>query len=214
MTKNFIYYHNGKEYQVIVTEKKMRSIRYRYRDGSFVVSTPKRTPQKTITQGLDKFFDRLITNNPHHSGLTNDSLILLGKKISLQSEGKINFTDGSQIIYEDRNDLEKKLKKWFLNYITVRHRYYESLMRTCMNRVTVRKMFSRYGSNSIKLKHITYSTILMHYDKEIIDSVIIHELAHCFEANHGDKFYRIVYKYCPNYKKLHNNLRKGNYSND
>ena len=110
--------------------------------------------------------------------------------------------------------LEKKLKKWFLKYITYRHREYEKKMKTCMNKVRVRKMFTRYGSNSVGRKSITYSTILMHYSSDVIDSVIVHELAHCFEHNHGPNFYKIVRKYCPNYDDLHTRLKKGVYSND
>ena len=82
------------------------------------------------------------------------------------------------------------------------------------NKVRIRKMTTRYGSNSLSNKSITYSTILMHYQVDIIDSVIIHELAHCYVSNHSQEFYKIVYKFCPNYKKLHNNLKKGNYEND
>ena len=39
-------------------------------------------------------------------------------------------------------------------------------------------MYTRYGSNSIGKKSITYSTILMHYSPDVIDSVIVHEIAH------------------------------------
>ncbi len=214
MTSSFVYTKDGVNYAVSLTTKRTRTIRYRYRDGGFVVTAPLLTSKATIIQGLDKFFDRLTKENPHCTGFGDDYVYLLGHKIAIQSEGKINFSDGSSIIYESHEELEKKLKKWFLKYITIRHRQIEKEMKTYENKVRVRKMYTRYGSNSITHKSITYSTILMHYDKAIIDSVIVHELAHCFQSNHGDKFYKIVYKYCPNYKELHKNLRKGNYQND
>ena len=72
--------------------------------------------------------------------------------------------------------------------------------------VKVRQMKSRYGSNNKSSKAITYSLVLLHYSPEIIDSVIIHELAHCFVYNHGDNFYKVVYKYCPNYDMLRKKL--------
>ena len=214
MVLRFNYIHEDKIYPVILTKKKMKSIRYKYRDGTFVISAPFLTSQETIIRGIDKFYDRLITDNPHHSGFTDDYIYLLGKKIRLESEGKINFSDGSVILYENKIELEKKLKKWFLKYITIRHRRIEKEMKSYINKVRVRKMFTRYGSNSITNKSITYSTILMHFTPDVIDSVIVHEIAHCFVSDHSDKFYKIVYKYCPNYKYLHDKLRKGIYNDD
>ena len=214
MTSQFIYTKDGKSYPVIVNKKNIRSIRYKYRDGGFVISASYLTSKEKIIQGLDKFFDRLTKENAHYSGITDNYVYLLGKKISIQSEGKINFTDGSTLVYESQEDLMKQLKKWFLKYITYRHRQIEKSMKCHENKVRVRNMYTRYGSNSISNKSITYSLILMHYSPEIIDSVIVHELAHCFETRHNDKFYKVVYKYCPNYDELHYKLRKGIYSND
>ena len=124
----------------------------------------------------------------------------------------MNFSDGGVLKYKDREQLEKKLKKWFLEYITSRNQYYEQVMgiRTPY-KVRVRKMTTRYGSNSKSTHSITYSMVLMHYSCEIIDSVIVHELAHHFVRDHSKKFYNVVYQYCPNYKALHKRLRKGEF---
>ena len=78
-------------------------------------------------------------------------------------------------------------------------------------RITIRKMTSRYGSNSKTSKHITFATILLHYSLPIIDSVVVHELAHIEVFDHSKKFYDVVYKYCPDYDVLHKKLRKGEY---
>ena len=214
MVSSFIYVHGDKSYPVSLTTKRVKSIRYRYRDGGFIVTAPILTSKQTIIKGLDKFYDRLTSQNPHCSGQTDSFIYLLGKKIALQSEGKINFSDGSSLIYHNKEELDKKLKKWFLNYIAYRHRAYEKKMKSYENKVRVRKMYTRYGSNSIGKKSITYSTILMHYSPDVIDSVIVHEIAHCFEIGHNAKFYKIVEKYCPNYDYLHEKLRKGIYSDD
>ena len=214
MVTNFVYTKNNESYPVKLTTKRIKSIRYRYRNGGFEVSAPYLTSKATIIQGIDKYFDRLTKENPHCSGLTEKYVYLLGKKIPLEQEGKINFSDGSSIIYHSQDELEKKLKKWFLKYMSIRHRNYEKIMKTYENKVRVRKMYTRYGSNSIGNKSITYSTILMHYSPSIIDSVIIHELVHCFIQDHSNKFYKLVYKYCPNYNYLHEKLRKGIYEDD
>ena len=66
-----------------------------------------------------------------------------------------------------------------------------------------------FGSNSSRTHTLSFQINIMHYSEEIIETVVIHELAHEFERNHGKKFYNIVYKYCPRYKELQKKLKKG-----
>ena len=103
------------------------------------------------------------------------------------------------ISFKDPDELLKKLRKYFLEYMHVRTVLLAERMKAPYYTVKVRQMRSRYGSNNRAKKTITYSLTLLHYSQKIIDSVIIHELAHCFVYDHGDNFYQIVYKYCPEY---------------
>ncbi len=209
----FIYKYQDKEYPVIITRKRMRSIRYTFRDGTFYVSAPYMFAGKgRIVDGLDRFAARLIKADTRSKARGEDYIYLLGTKVQIQKEGEINFTDETTIKYKNGEDLDKKLKKWFLKYIENRHRYYEKLMEIKKPyKVKVRKMSTRYGSNSSQTHSITYSLVLMHYTSDVIDSVIVHELAHDKVHNHSNKFYDVVYKYCPEYDKLHKRLRKGEF---
>ena len=212
MEKQFIYEHEGKEYIVYVTYKtRMRSIRYYYRSGHFLISCPLFVRKKTLVEGLDKFFDRLVKEDPRNTAEGEDFIFIFGNKFSISERGSIPFSNGESLVYKSRDDLKRKLHKWFLQYLTVRTEYYEGLMGIKPYKVRLRKMSSRYGSNSSMTHSITYSTILIHYSKEIIDSVIVHELAHQFQRNHSQKFYDKVLEYCPNYKTLHKKLGKGEF---
>ena len=94
--------------------------------------------------------------------------------------------------------------------MTKRTRYYEKVMDIEKPyKVRVKNMSSRYGSNSSQTHAVSYAMILMHYTVDVIDSVVVHELAHDKVKNHSKKFYDVVYKYCPNYKVLDRRLRKG-----
>ena len=48
----------------------------------------------------------------------------------------------------------------------------------------------------------------MCFPKEVIDTVVVHELCHHFRFDHSPKFYALVYTYCPEYKSLHRYLTK------
>ena len=43
---------------------------------------------------------------------------------------------------------------------------------------------------------------------EIIDYVVVHELAHIKEKNHSKAFYTVIEKYMPDYKDRRNRLKE------
>ena len=58
----------------------------------------------------------------------------------------------------------------------------------------------RLGSCSASGR-ISYSFRLMQYPDEVIDYVVVHELAHRKEMNHSPRFYAIVERYLPDYRR-------------
>ena len=73
-------------------------------------------------------------------------------------------------------------------------------------------MKTRHGSNSYYKDHLSFALTLVHYSYPIIDSVIIHELAHDIHFDHSKAFYQTVYQYCPNYKALSKALNSKDFS--
>ena len=75
-------------------------------------------------------------------------------------------------------------------------------------KVKVKKMTSRYGSNSSRTRSIAFTTSLIHYSSYIIDAIIVHELAHDFYRDHSKNFYNVVFKYYPDYNIYIKKLKK------
>ena len=113
--------------------------------------------------------------------------------------------------YRTNEELNKILKRLLNRYIDARFPYFVNLMHVDKNKYKyhIQNTSTRYGSNSSRTNRILFSLDLVHFSFEIIDSVIVHELAHDFQRNHSDKFYEIVYRYCPNYNELRNKMVKG-----
>ncbi len=65
--------------------------------------------------------------------------------------------------------------------------------------VTITSAQKRYGSCSSRGR-ISYSYRLMQFPEEVIDYVVVHELAHRLEMNHSSRFYAIVARYLPDYR--------------
>ena len=198
----FVYKYKNKDYLVHVTIKRQRNIYYRYKEDGFYVTAPYFTTQKTIVMGLEKFGERLLNQ---HAKLTNnfsveeDYFYLLGEKYSL-----------SEFNLQNTMDFQHFLQEKALFFITELVRKNEKIMGISRPyKVKVRDTKRQYGSNSKQTHTLSFQINLVHYSKEIIESVVIHELAHDFERNHGKNFYNIVYSYCPNYKELQRKLKKG-----
>ncbi len=66
--------------------------------------------------------------------------------------------------------------------------------------LTIKKIKSRWGSCS-RQGNINFSLRLVHYQQEVINYVVIHELCHTREMNHSHKFWALVAQFCPDYKK-------------
>lgn len=66
-------------------------------------------------------------------------------------------------------------------------------------KITITSAKTRYGSCSGK-NSISFSYLLMRHSTEIIDYVVLHELAHTKHHNHGKKFWSLIEKYMPDYK--------------
>lgn len=78
--------------------------------------------------------------------------------------------------------------------------YYAKLMNLEPTKVSITGAQKRFGSCSSR-GTLCFSFNLMQYPDEAIDYVVVHELAHLKELNHSKKFWSIVGKYMPDYKK-------------
>ncbi len=72
-----------------------------------------------------------------------------------------------------------------------------------INKISIKYNHSNWGSCSSK-RNLNFSSRLLFAPDDVIDYVIIHELAHLKEANHSPKFWAIVAKAMPNYKEKEN----------
>ena len=77
--------------------------------------------------------------------------------------------------------------------------YFSQVMGLKPNGVKITSAQKRYGSCSGK-DQICFSWRLMLYKNEIIDCIVVHELAHIRHKNHSPAFYALVEQYIPDYR--------------
>lgn len=191
---NFLY--NNKEYTINVTCRPFQRGYYaRFRNGEFYVSTNSFMSESEIIRLTTKFAPRLLVEEITSYSIEQKWCYLFGEKM--------------QINFFNEDELNKYLKFEFTNYLNTRVRELEQIMGIKKPyKIHVRNTKTRYGSNSSKTHSLSFQIGLVHFSKDIIDSVIIHELAHDKYHNHQEEFYNEVYKYCPNYWDLKKKLRR------
>ena len=89
------------------------------------------------------------------------------------------------------------LKNRILTFV----RKYEILMGTYVGNITIRNMKSLWGSCTFTTHDIRFNAKLFYMSDYFLEYIVVHEMAHIFVHNHSKKFYDIVSKYLPDYKK-------------
>lgn len=203
MTKTGTYYFLAEPYEVLFVYKRIRNINISadFDKKTIRVSAPigafSRQVEKAMNNAIPKLYKRyqkISHEMSHDAGWTFLLGVKTGIALTEEKDFAVFYKMLAQPIFESR----------------VRH--YESLMGvTPPYKVKARSMKSRYGVNSKKSHTLTFQSDLICFPIEVIDAIVVHELAHHFVFDHSEKFYKIVYAYCPKYKTIHDNLRKRKY---
>ena len=74
-------------------------------------------------------------------------------------------------------------------------------------RVFIKNNVSNWGSCSVK-GNINLNLRLVTLPEHLQDYVMLHELCHLKEMNHGPKFHALLESLCPNHRQYHRELRE------
>ncbi len=85
--------------------------------------------------------------------------------------------------------------------------YFARQMGVTYGRITIREQKTRWGSCSSK-GNLNFNWKLMLMPEEILDYVVVHELAHRREMNHSERFWTIVAEMLPDYRERRRRLKE------
>ena len=173
------------EIQIIKTRRKTVSLEVK-RDGSVIVRTPLRMPQREIQEFIES----------HRSWIEHKCRLMEKRRAQSVSTGAPPVDEISGKEWE-------KIREAFADRVD----YYCKKMDVQVGRITIRNQKTRWGSCSAK-GNLNFNCLLMKAPPEVLDYVVVHELCHRLEMNHSPRFWAQVERVLPDYKVSRKWLRE------
>jgi len=120
------------------------------------------------------------------------------------------FLTRSRKLYEMNKEAARAVIEERLSHFMV---HYGGRHNISVGRIAIRNQKSRWGSCS-KKGNLNFNYKLVFMPPEIRDYVIVHEICHVKEFNHGRGFWSLVAETVPDWKKLRKSLREIGRSED
>jgi predicted metal-dependent hydrolase len=203
-----------------VFSKKAKHIRLQITAGrELEVIIPRRANIKEAENFILKKFEWV---NKHLTKPKADNKpLLMGKEIKINQhydlfipkhkfffrKGKLDITSPSGSSESPKYLYNVWLKHSAKKFITKRTEQISKKLGFVYNKISIRGQKTRWGSCSAK-GTLSFNYKLIRFRKEVIDYLIIHELCHLKEMNHSKNFWRLVEKFCPDFKALEKELKK------
>ncbi|EMR58810.1 hypothetical protein HPHPH1_0858 [Helicobacter pylori Hp H-1] len=138
------------------------------------------------------------------------TLLAMQEKHSLLRSRLNTYKDKILVFDEVKNANDytlTELKKILKTYLEQKLPSIAQKMQTSYTGFSIRNNAKVLGSCSYH-NRLSFALLLVCAQKEAIDYVIIHELAHTIHKNHSQNFWRCVKTFCPNYRALRDHLKQ------
>ena len=164
------------DYQLIRSRR--RTIAVQVTDGGVIV----RAPMRTSRREADAFVQR------HADWIAKQQQKREQQRAAASAVTKLNPAELGELYARARESLP------------ARARYYAGLLGEDFAGVTIRCQRTRWGSCSAK-RNLNFNCLLMLTPPEVIDAVVVHEVCHLREMNHSERFYALVLRLYPDYRR-------------
>jgi predicted metal-dependent hydrolase len=120
-------------------------------------------------------------------------------RIKKQFEGKttLNQTRADYLVHKEKAR----------TMITERVHYFNQFYNFKFKDIRIKNQSSRWGSCSAK-GNLNFNYGLVKIPQDLADYIVVHELCHLKEMNHGKRFWDLVAQVLPHHKELRTRLRR------
>lgn len=104
-------------------------------------------------------------------------------------------------VFAERDPREEARRRF-----TDRARHYAAAMGVAFNRIFIKDQRTLWGSCS-RQGNLNFNWRVVRAPAEVLDYLVVHELAHLREMNHSKRFWKVVESHCPGYREHRKWLR-------
>ena len=193
-------------------------------NGSVTVRAPMRLPESAIQEFADKHIDWVEKKKNEMLAVVptqltqyqpDETFLYLGKEYPLEvipaQHKKLILDDRFKIAESALGNAELVFQKWYRQQASLlipeRVKFFAELHQLRYEKINITSARTRWGSCSSK-NTLSFSWRLILTPPEVIDYVIIHELAHTVHHNHSKRFWNLVEKLLPDYKERRKRLQR------
>lgn len=177
----------GREMLITVKRSSRKTLGLEVRENGEIFA---RIPEKLSDRSLKSFIEK-----------ERDWIIKKSELVKWEREHRqtTNATPVQELTSEEIENISQK--------IVDRVRFYQKKMGVTVGRVAIRNQKTQWGSCSAK-GNLNFNYQIYYLPDELLDYVVVHELAHRRHMNHSDEFWREVEKYFPMYRQCRKRLKE------
>lgn len=196
-------------------------------NGDLIVRAPKGSTLNDIAHVVNKKIKWIEKTQKHvlefrelskpKNFVEGEEFLYLGSKLTLRfiPNGNV-FVDGDSLCvpFDNKELIQRQILSWYRNearkiFSTLVDTYAKK-MGVAYSVIRIKNSRTRWGSCG-KNKSINLNWRLVMTPPEVIEYLVIHELAHTIHCNHSKHFYTFVEKFFPTYKTVEKWLQTNSY---
>ena len=78
--------------------------------------------------------------------------------------------------------------------------HWEAALGVCVNEWRIRSMKTRWGTCNVKVGRVSFALMLAVQPLDLLDYIVLHELAHLLEPSHNARFHGILDAHMPDWR--------------
>ncbi len=116
------------------------------------------------------------------------------------TEEKIRLGSSRVEATSTKEELERLYREEARRHFTERAKHFSEVLGVSYEQIQIRNQKTRWGSYSTRTGTLSLNFRLLMAPPDVIDYVIVHELAHAEHPNHGPRFWRLVEQHVLDYE--------------